>query len=103
MADTVVVATIDELPVGAAKQVEVGGKTIALFNVGGSYFAIDDTCPHRDGPLSEGVLEGNVITCPWHGAKFSVLTGEVIEGPASAGVCSYRIRVEGTDVLLTIP
>ena len=98
MAGFVKVATTDEVAPGQAKKVQVGGKTVALFNVGGSYHAIDDTCTHRGGPLSEGHVEGDVVTCPWHGAKFKVASGEVLGPPARTGVASYHIRVSGSDI-----
>ena len=98
MAEFARVATISDVPPGEAKMVEAGGKKIALFNVGGAYYAIDDTCPHRGGPLSQGVLEGETVTCPWHRAKFDIKTGAVIAPPAVTGVASYRVRVSGLDV-----
>jgi nitrite reductase/ring-hydroxylating ferredoxin subunit len=96
------VATTSEVPPGQAKQVQANGKAIALFNLGGSYHAIDNTCPHRGGPLAEGEVEGNAVTCPWHGAKFSVTSGEVLSPPARAGVASYRTRVNGQDIEVEI-
>ncbi|HEX9900279.1 MAG TPA: non-heme iron oxygenase ferredoxin subunit [Candidatus Methylomirabilis sp.] len=98
MAAYIKVATTSELAPGQAKRVEAQGKRIALFNVGGSYHAVDDTCTHRGGPLSEGQVDGNVVTCPWHGAKFNIATGDVLGPPARAGVASFRIRVSGSDV-----
>ena len=98
MPEFVKVATTAELGPGEAKRVEVGGKAIALFNIGVSYHAIDNTCPHRGGPLSEGGVEGEVVTCPWHGSKFNVTTGEVLEAPARTGVSSHRVRLTGTDI-----
>lgn len=98
MATFVKVATTGELAPGQAKRVDVEGKSIALFNVGGTYHAMDDTCTHRGGPLSEGELQGNEVTCPWHGAKFDVTTGTVTGPPARAGVASYRTRVNGPDI-----
>ena len=98
MAGFVKVATMSDLPPGQSKKVEIAGKTVAVFNIGGSYHAMDDTCTHKGGPLSEGHVEGNVVTCPWHGAKFNVTTGEVVGPPARAGVSSYRCRVNGSDV-----
>jgi len=98
MAAFVRVATTSELVPGQAKKVEVDGKTIALFNLEGTYHAIDDTCTHRGGPLSEGDVEGHVVTCPWHGAKFNVTSGEVLGPPARAGVASYPTRVSGPDI-----
>jgi len=98
MAAFVKVATSGELAPGQAKKAEVVGKTIALFNLGGTYHAIADTCTHRGGPLSEGEVEGHVVTCPWHGAKFDITSGEVLGPPAPAGVASYPTRVNGSDI-----
>jgi len=98
MAGFVKVAKTDEVAPGQGKMIEVGGKKIALFNVEGSFYAIDDTCTHRGGPLSEGVLEGKQVTCPWHGATYDVTTGEVLGPPAPRGVARYNIRVEGADI-----
>lgn len=98
MARLVKVASTSELAPGQAKKVEVDGKVIALFNLEGGYHAIDDTCPHRGGPLSEGPVEGEVVTCPWHGSKFNVTSGDVLTPPAGNGVSSYRVRVSGSDV-----
>ncbi len=92
------VATIGELAPGQAKKVQVDGKILALFNLGGSYHAIDDSCPHRGGPLSEGPVEGDVVTCPWHGSTFNVKNGNVLTPPARSGVSSYGVRVSGSDV-----
>ena len=78
--------------------VEVEGRRIALFSVGGSYYAIDDVCPHRGGPLSEGPLSGDVVTCPLHGSRFNVKTGAVTAPPAQQGVKTFPVRVTGDDV-----
>src|SRR5437899_1104345 len=98
MAGFVKVAQSDEIAPGQGKMIEVGGKKIALFNVDGSFYAIDDTCTHRGGPLSEGSLDGKEVTCPWHGAIYDVITGEVLSPPAPKGVARYNVRVEGTDI-----
>ncbi len=98
MAKFVKVATTSELASGQGKKVEVDGKAIALFKLEEGYHAVDDTCPHRGGPLSEGSLEGEAVTCPWHGSKFNVKSGDVLTPPARAGVSSYRVRVSGSDV-----
>jgi nitrite reductase/ring-hydroxylating ferredoxin subunit len=94
----VTVATTDELAPGGAKQVHVDGKTLALFNLAGTYYAIDDTCPHRGGPLSEGAIEGEQVTCPWHGSVFEITSGEVLSPPARTGVARYTVRVQGKNV-----
>lgn len=98
MAGFVKVAQSDEIAPGQGKMIEVGGKKIALFNVEGAFYAIDDTCTHRGGPLSEGSLEGTEVTCPWHGAIYDVSTGEVVSPPAPTGVARYNVRVEGTAI-----
>ena len=62
--------------------VEVSGHQIALFDVEGTYYAIDDTCTHKGGPLSEGTLSSAALICPWHGAQFDVRSGKVLRPPA---------------------
>ncbi len=94
------IAKTSDLVPGSGKVVEAEGETIALLNVEGTFYAIGNTCHHRGGPLGEGSLEGNTVTCPWHGAQFNVTTGEVLAPPAATGVKSYPVRVEGEDVLI---
>ncbi len=98
MPEFVKVATTDEVPIGQAKLVEVNGNEIALFNVEGSYHAIDNTCTHVGGPLCEGELAGAEVTCPWHGAVFDVTSGQVLGPPAASNVNNYNVRVEGSDI-----
>jgi len=78
MAGFVKVATTGDRTPEQGKMVEVNGKKIALCNLEGSFYAINDTCTHRGGPLSEGEIEGEQVTCPWHGALFNIKTGEVL-------------------------
>jgi len=73
-------------------------KPIALFNVGGAYYAIANKCTHMGGPLCQGMLSGEVIECPWHGSKFNIETGKVVGGPASRPVKQYIVRVDGGDI-----
>ena len=82
----------------SAKLVEADGKRIAVFNLGGSFHAIDDTCTHRGGPLSEGRIDGEEVVCPWHGAHFNIKTGAVCAPPATAAVARYDVRVSGDDI-----
>ncbi len=98
MAGFVKAAKTGDVAVGSAKMVEVSGKKIAIFNVDGKYYAIDNTCTHRGGPLAEGALEGKEVTCPWHGAVFDVTTGEVLGPPAPKPVSRYDVRVSGNDI-----
>jgi nitrite reductase/ring-hydroxylating ferredoxin subunit len=93
MTSFVKVAAVAEIAPGRGKCVEARGRRIALFNIRGSYYAIDDACPHTGAPLCEGDLEDAEVTCPWHGAVFDVTTGACREGPSSEDVASYRVRV----------
>ena len=88
MSKLIKVAEIKDVKPGTGKVVQAEGHRIALFNVAGTFHAIDNTCSHRSGPIGEGELEGEVVTCPWHGAKFNVKTGEVVAPPARKGVWS---------------
>ena len=101
MAEFVKVATLAELQPGSGKPVEVDGKAIALFNVGGEVFAIDNTCLHQGGPLGEGILEGEVVTCPWHMWEYNVRTGEIVANP-EIKVATYPVQVEGTDIKVAV-
>jgi len=98
MSGFVRVASTGDLGPGQGMRVEIQGKRIALFNVGGTYHALDDTCPHRGGPLSEGQVEGDAVVCPWHGARFKIPSGEVLAPPARTGVSCYPVRVNGLHV-----
>lgn len=72
-------------------------KPIALFNVGGEFYAINHVCPHRGGPLADGRMEGSIVICPWHGWTFDVRTGEP-DHPGGHSVAAYEVKVEGADV-----
>jgi len=98
MGEFVKVATVAEIARGEAKAVEAGGKTIALFNLDGTFYAIDDACTHRGGPLSEGMVVGTEVTCPWHGAVFDITSGAVLAAPAPGDVARYAVRVNGEDI-----
>jgi nitrite reductase/ring-hydroxylating ferredoxin subunit len=97
MAEFVRVTGTADVKPGHGIVAEVNGKTLAVFNVDGNFHAIDNTCLHRGGPLGEGDVEGNVVTCPWHGWQFDVTTGECVKNP-SAKVEVYQVKVEGSDV-----
>ena len=91
-----VTGTADVRP-GHGIVAEVNGKTVAVFSVDGNFYAIDNTCIHRGGPLGEGDLAGNVVTCPWHGWEYNVTTGACVNNP-SGKVETYQVKVDGTDV-----
>lgn len=92
-------ATSDVAP-GTGKQVSVEGKEIAVFNIDGTFRAIDNECPHRGGPLAEGDVEGCLVTCPWHAWQFDVSTGESVTDDMR--VATYEVKVEGDAVLVGI-
>jgi ferredoxin-NADP reductase/nitrite reductase/ring-hydroxylating ferredoxin subunit len=103
MGEVIRVPSAGDITAGSGRAVEAKGHRIAVFNVGGRYHAIDDTCPHQSGPLSEGTLDGTVVTCPWHGARFDVTTGAVLAPPARRGVATYPVRLAGPDLLIEVP
>ncbi len=96
------VATVQEVPPGKSKQAKVGGKTLAIFNVNGTFHGIDDTCPHRGAPLWEGEIEGQYVTCPWHAATFDVTTGAHLSPPAKSDVACYKVQVVGDEVQVDV-
>lgn len=96
------VARITELPPGTAKELTAGGRVVALFNVQGTFYALDGVCPHAGGPLGEGELSGCVVTCPWHGWQFDVTTGRHSLNPHLQHT-TFSVKVEGDDVLVEIP
>lgn len=102
MAEFVKALATTELPAGKAVAVELNGKKVAVFNVDGTFYAMDDTCTHRGGPLSEGQVDGTVVTCPWHGAEFEITNGQVLGPPAPGGVTSFEVKVEGNDVMVKV-
>ena len=95
------VAQVSEIPAGGCKNLVLGDREIALFNIDGKICAITNTCPHRGGPLGEGDLEGKTVTCPWHGWQFDVTTGVSPVNP-SATIATYEVKVEGNDVLVGV-
>ena len=98
MAEFVKAASINEIAPGQARLVTVKGKEIVLFNIEGAFFALENACTHEEGPLAEGEVLGHEVTCPWHGAKFAIRTGEVLGPPAYEAVTRYTVRVTGTDI-----
>ncbi len=89
----------DEIPAGTIREFQVNGTTLALANVAGKFYAIDNTCLHRGGPLGQGELEDNVVTCPWHGWQYDVTSGKVTMNP-SVAVRSYAVEVRGEDIFV---
>ena len=88
------VAETGEIPAGEGRVVDAEGRSIAVFNMDGHYYAIDNTCPHRGGPLGEGDLDGPVVSCPWHAWRWDVRTGANVNNPAVTVAC-YPVREDG--------
>ena len=105
-----VVATVDEIPPGSRKIVEISGRTIGIFNVGGEFYALRSQCPHQGGPLCEGKLSGlmkadrpgqydysrpnEILRCPWHGWEYDIKTGQSWVDPGKTRVRRYEVVVE---------
>ncbi|MDE3018945.1 MAG: Rieske (2Fe-2S) protein [Nitrospirota bacterium] len=102
MSKWVSVAKVSELEPGMCRSVEADGYGVALFNVEGTIYALDNCCPHAGGPLGEGTLKGRHVECPWHGWRFNVCTGERPENPAIAA-SRYRVDVVGEDIRVWLP
>ena len=106
-----VVATVDEILPGERKIVELEGRSLGVFNIGGEFFALRNSCPHQGGPLCEGLLtgflesnapgdykysrKGEILRCAWHGWEFDVKTGQSWWNPTGMRVRSYKVGVEG--------
>ena len=95
------VAKKSEIPTGTGKVIEAGGKTIALFNCEGAFYAIENTCKHRGGPLGEGSLSGTTVTCPWHGWEYDVASGACQLDP-SIKVQTFDVKVDGDDIFVSV-
>jgi len=95
------VAKVNEMPPGTAREFHANGKVIALFNVEGKFYATDNVCLHRGGPLGNGPLEGEVVTCPWHGWQYNVTSGEAVFNK-EIKVDTYEVKVEGDDIVVGI-
>jgi nitrite reductase/ring-hydroxylating ferredoxin subunit len=95
------VAMADEIPPGEGRVVEAGGQVLALFNVDGRFYALDNACAHRGGPLGEGDLEGTIVRCPWHAWRWDVTTGANVNNPALTMRC-FPVTVEHGAVLVDL-
>ena len=95
------IAAADEVAPGEGRVVEAGGRTLALFNVDGTFYAIDNTCAHRGGPLGEGDLDGRIVTCPWHAWRWDVTTGANANNPAVRVPC-FTVTVENGAVFVSL-
>ncbi|MFM8552798.1 MAG: Rieske (2Fe-2S) protein [Nitrospiraceae bacterium] len=102
MAKWIKAAKADDLAPGCCLSVEAEGVGLALFNVEGTVYALDNCCPHAGGPLGEGQLHGDIVQCPWHGWRFNVCTGERPENPVFT-VSRYRVEIVDGEILVHVP
>jgi len=96
------IAAADELAPGACGEYVAGERIVALFNVEGTYFALDGICPHQGGPLGKGILCGSIVTCPWHGFQFDVTTGQH-QTSRSIVHPTFPVKIEGGDIYIDLP
>ncbi|HET8578006.1 MAG TPA: Rieske (2Fe-2S) protein [Methylomirabilota bacterium] len=96
-------ASLEEVPPGQPRLVEVNGSRVVLVRVGEQVYACGDTWAHKGGPLSEGKLSGSRLACPWHGWIYDVRTGQCAFPGRGASVPSYAVRVEANDVFVEMP
>ena len=101
MADFVTVGQIADFAVGRGRIVIVSGRHIALFRLDDGFFAIDNLCLHRAGPLCDGDIESGVVTCPWHGWSYEIRSGTLVQDPR-VGVSKHNTRVGGDDVQIQL-
>lgn len=98
MSKWISITKINEIPLGGHKAITINGTPVVLFNLEGEYYAIENRCTHQDFPLSEGCIIDNEITCPLHGAKFNIKTGEVTAPPAFMDVQTFAVRIEQDNI-----
>tara|TARA_B100001179_G_scaffold42619_1_gene28097 strand:- start:1069 stop:1377 length:309 start_codon:yes stop_codon:yes gene_type:complete len=97
----IIVAKTNEIKPNQIKQVSIDGKDIVVMNIDGNYFAINDTCTHAGGSLSEGKVEGSIITCDWHGAQFDCKSGKLVKFPAKINdLESYSVVIESDTIFV---
>jgi len=91
------VAATGDIPAGQARAYVVGDREIAIFNVDGALYAIENSCPHQGGPLADGFIDGPIVTCPWHAWCFDVRTGEMTLAGFTT-VDTFEVQVEGATI-----
>jgi nitrite reductase/ring-hydroxylating ferredoxin subunit len=102
MSARVRVAQVADVPSGEGRVVEAQGKALALFNLSGTFYALDNACPHRGGPLGEGDLDGAAVLCPWHAWRWDVKTGANVNNPAVRVAC-FPVTLEDGGVYVELP
>lgn len=97
------VATKSEIPQNTIREFEVSGVMLAIANLNGEFYAVENSCTHDGGPLGEGeVVDGCCVECPRHGAKFDLKTGDVTSLPATTPIKNYEVKVEGDEIFVKV-
>ena len=102
MGQFIKVAKVSEISPGNGKQIDAGGRTIALFNLKGQFYAIDNSCTHVGGSLASGEIIDEDVICPLHGARFNIPTGKVLGSPARENISTYQIRIDGDNIEIEV-
>ena len=100
MSEFVTVGRPEDIPSGEGRCIEVNGDEVALFNLDGNFYAIDNLCPHRAGPLGMGEVDGEDVICPWHSWRFNIKTGRSPEN--SSKVMSYPVKIENGEIKVAL-
>lgn len=93
MAEYIRVAAISDIPANECRVACVAGVNIVMFNINGEFSVLEDRCSHAGYPLSDGPVEGDQITCPWHYARFNIRSGQPISGPAPEAIRKFKLRI----------
>jgi len=100
MSRLVRVCRTPDVPLGEGRQVTVDDRRVAIFHAHSGWYALDDSCPHRGGPLSDGILADRCVACPLHDRRFDLATGSALSGGAAVGI--HRVVLRGEEVLLEL-
>jgi ethylbenzene dioxygenase ferredoxin component len=103
MAETLVrVCSTADVPTDSVKAFEAGGEVVAIYNIGGTFYATDDACTHGAASLAEGVLDGDIIECSMHFGAFHVPSGKAVQLPCSISVRTYKVVLQGDDIFVDL-
>ena len=97
----VTVGRVGDFQPGQGRMVDVRGRHVALFRLGDEFFALDNMCLHRGGPLCEGPIDRGVVTCPWHGWSYEISTGTMVQDPR-VGVSKHEVRLTGDEIAVRL-
>ena len=97
------IASVSDLPNGERLFVDIADKPIVIFNIAGRLFAIGDVCTHDDGPLGDGVIEGDHIVCPRHGGEFDLHTGKALQLPVAVDIPAYPVQIRDGKIFVGTP